>query len=233
MRGVGLLLLLLGCPKPVQPVPPSSPEAAVPVDAPAAPDPAAVEAAYQEVSVAYMRGDAAGALAAIRSFQARWPVSPLAGIFVDWEATLAGFGRPAPALAGVRWAGAPATYADHPVTVVVFFEPWCPHCQADVPQIELVRRDFADRGLGVIGLTQLSRGSTDADLATFIERGFLQFPIGVEDGSMTEAWGVKGVPHVALVRGGRVEWEGHPELLTVDLFDALVAGQPLPLPVGE
>lgn len=226
-------LCLAACPRPAPPgAAPgaAAPDAAVPDVAPAMPDAEAVDAAYQGVSIAYMRGDTQGALTAIREFRARWPVSPLDGIFADWQATLERVGRPAPALDGVRWRDASASYADHPVTLVVFFEPWCPHCQADVPQIELVRRDFADRGLGVVGLTQLSRGSTEADLATFVERGFLGFPIGIEDGSMTEAYGVQGVPHVAFVRGGKIEWEGHPQLLTVDLFEALVSGQALPLP---
>ncbi len=222
--------LALGCPR----------QGALPIVLPpppevrAAPAPPSTEetALFDSITVDYMRGDAVGALEAIRAFEGRYPTSVALGMLADWKAGIELVGRQPPSLAGLRFFDQAGAYADNVVTLVAFFEPWCPHCQVELPQLELARRDLEASGFGIIGLTQLSRGSTDADLAAFVETGFLRFPIAVEDGSLTQAFGVTGVPFLMLVRDGRVVWAGHPELVTLDLIEGLVAGSPLPLPRG-
>ena len=227
-RVLWLVPLALACPRPGSPplTLPPPPE----VRAPPPPPSAEETALFDAITTDYMRGDTSGALEEIRAFEAKFPHSVAKPMLADWGVSLALVGRPAPPLSGVRWFATAGDYADQAVTLVAFFEPWCPHCQVELPQLELARRDFEGRGFGIIGLTQLSRGSTDADLAAFVEAGFLHFPIAVEDGTVTEAFGVTGVPFLVLVQNGRVVWAGHPELITLDLIEGLVGGAPLPLP---
>ena len=231
-----LLFALLGCPK-TGPLDLGSSTgvatAAVALpDAPAPPKPT-MDEEYGTVAVNYMRADAPGALAAIDVFERDYPTSPYLEILQDWRTSLAFFGKPAPALQITRWVDQPATLADHPVTLVIFFEPWCPHCQQEVPGFQPLQEMYEARGLGVMAVTALTRGSTDEMLQQFVELGGLKFPVGVEDGSMSEAWGVTGVPHAAFVREGTVVWTGNASLITLDLVDAIVDRQPLPLPMPE
>lgn len=222
MYAAGWLVLLSGCPKAPEPD-----LSAVPVQVDAEAE-AAQAVAYEAIALDYARGDAPGALAGIAAFRQRWPSSPAEGLLVGWADALGRVGQPAPALDGVRWRHQVGGYS--PVTLVVFFEPWCPHCQVEVPTLELLRRDYAERGLGMVGLTQLSRESTEADLTTFVERGFLGFPVGVEDGTLTEAYGVDGVPSLAIVRDGRIAWAGHPAFLSTQLVEAALSPEGLPVP---
>lgn len=223
-----LLLTLLACPKP----PPLESSAAF-AALPEGPQPAkpAMDDEYRDVVVDYMRGDAPGATAAIDKLAADYPTSPYLASAEDWRADLARFGTPAPPLTVTRWVNTPASYADHPVTLLLFFEPWCPHCQQEVPAFQPLAEQYAARGLGVVAVTALTRGATDEMLGQFIELGGLKFPVGVEDGSLSEAWGVLGVPHAAFVRDGTVIWTGGASMITLELVDAIVDGRALPLPV--
>ncbi|GDX78607.1 hypothetical protein LBMAG42_04180 [Deltaproteobacteria bacterium] len=226
------VLLLLGCPHAPPPAPLTQETLDLLPDAPL-PNKVPAEDQVSAIQVSVMRVDVAAANAGIAQFLVDWPTSPWRDLVEGWGADLATIGQPAPPLEVVQWVGAPGSLSDHPVTMVIFFEPWCPHCQQEMPGLELLRRDYEARGLGMIGVTAMTRGATDEQLAAFIEQGFLRFPIGKEDGSMTEAWGVVGVPHAVFVRGGRVAWSGNPSLLTLDLVDALVDEGPLPLPMPE
>ncbi|MSQ00534.1 MAG: TlpA family protein disulfide reductase [Myxococcales bacterium] len=227
-RALWAVPLALGCPahRVALLVLPSPPELRAPP-----PPPSAEETArFETITVDYMRGDAIGALEKIRAFDIEYPNSVGRGMLADWTAALALVGRSPPSLQGVRWFAAAGAYDEHRVTLVAFFEPWCPHCRVELPKLELARRDFEASGFGVIGLTRLSRGSTDADLAAMIEAGFLRFPIAIEDGTVTEDFGVTGVPFLVLVRDGLVAWAGHPELVTVDLIAGLLSAAALPFP---
>ncbi len=215
---IGLVLFGLGCgPKGAPPVPEpaSSPE----------------QALFAEITVAYARGDAAGALSGVHRMESLFPESRAFTVLGDWQTSLDRMGKAAPPLDSLGWQGPSGTLVDHPATLLVFFEPWCPHCQEDVPRVEQLRREYEPRGLGVIGVTALSHGSTAEALAEFVAAGELGFPIGVEDGSVSEAYGVAGVPHLVFVREGLVVWAGHPSLLTLDLVGAIADGAPLPIPM--
>jgi thiol-disulfide isomerase/thioredoxin len=225
-----IVLLALGLACAPHPSPPLlDPALAVPDPvAPPPPDPRE-QALFGEITLRYARADGPGAIAAIDSFTTDFPASHALPVLADWRDALARFGRPAPSLDVTRWVGETGSFADSGATLLVFFEPWCPHCKADVPQVELLRREYAERGLGVIGLTALSSEATDADLTAFIADGDLRFPIGVEDGGVSEAYGVSGVPHAVFVRGGTLVWSGHPSLLSLELVSAVVGGAPLPI----
>lgn len=114
-----------------------------------------------------------------------------------------------------RWYTTPAAPA--PRTLVVFWEVWCPHCVREMPKVG----EWRDRveGLQVVGLTRQSRGTSDAQVAAFVDEHGLDFPVGHTDGVLFEELGMRGIPAAVLLEGDRVVWEGHPARLTDDVFD--------------
>ncbi len=123
---------------------------------------------------------------------------------------LAVIGSPAGKLDVVRWIRGEGTLRDDKVTLVVFFEAWCPHCQREAPSLEARHVALRDEGLAVIGVTNLSRGTTDADMASFLDEAGITFPVAQEDGTLSRRYRVEGVPSAVLIRGGSVVWTGHP-----------------------
>lgn len=224
---LGLLWGLGGCAHLSDPVPDAF--ASLP-DAPG-PQKVSAQAQVSAIQVSVMRVDIEATKAGVAQFVVDWPTSPWRDMVEGWQADLARVGTPAPPVEGLQWVSQPGSLGDHPLTMVIFFEPWCPHCQDEMPALELLRRDYEDRGFGIIGVTAMTRGATDEQLSAFIQDGFLRFPIGKEDGSMTDSWDVEGVPHAFFVRDGTLVWSGNPALLTLDLVDALIDLTPLPLPL--
>lgn len=224
---IGLWWILACAPRPVPPVAP--PVAIVEPELVAADAPTPESSLFGRIAIAYASADAPGALALVAEFEREFPQSRAGPVLAEWRAALERMGKPAPSLQSVTWPSAQGEV--RAATLIVFFEPWCPHCRTDAPQVEVLRREYEPRGLGVVGITSMSRGSTEADLAEFVAAGELAFPIGREDGSVSEAYGVAGVPHIALVRDGLLVWSGHPSLLTLDLVGAITEGRPLPIAV--
>lgn len=113
--------------------------------------------------------------------------------------------------------------AENPkATLLVFFETWCPHCQREVPKLEGLHTALGERGLEVLGLSKLSRGTTQEDMAGFIKTHGLTYPIAVENGDASELFGVSGVPAAAIVQDGVVVWRGHPATLDTQMVDDLL-----------
>lgn len=112
------------------------------------------------------------------------------------------------------------------VTLVVFWEVWCPHCKEEMPKMPAMLEKYKSKGLGIIGLTKVTKSATDESVEKFIADNKLNFPIGkeVEGGSMSKAYSVSGIPAAALVKDGKVIWRGHPARLTDDLLTQMLAG---------
>ena len=121
-----------------------------------------------------------------------------------------------------EWYTQPAKVADGGLTLVVFFEAWCPHCQRELPKLPSWIERYGERGLQVVGLTRLTRDSTEEDVRAMIAEHALTFPIGHEDGGYSEALGVQGIPAAALIRDGEVVWRGHPAKLDDAKFELLL-----------
>ncbi|MCB9746256.1 MAG: TlpA family protein disulfide reductase [Alphaproteobacteria bacterium] len=96
------------------------------------------------------------------------------------------------------------------VTVVIFFEVWCPHCRREVPALQSHYAELAPRGLEVMALTRLTKSSTWESTQEFIDEQGLSYPIGKENGSMAEYFKVSGIPAAAVIQDGEIVWRGHP-----------------------
>ncbi len=121
-----------------------------------------------------------------------------------------------------RWFTEPPRSGGTPLTLVVFWEAWCPHCQRELPRLGAWRDAYGERGLEVVALTRMTKGVTDAQVREFITTHALPFPVGLEDGSYSTALAVAGIPAAALIRDGEVLWRGHPAKLQDAWFAELL-----------
>jgi thiol-disulfide isomerase/thioredoxin len=103
-------------------------------------------------------------------------------------------------------------------TLIVFWEEWCGYCKREVPKLQALYESYKDDGLQVVGLTRLTRGATEEKVKAFITENKLQYPIAHENGSMSEAFKVSGVPAAAVVKNGKVVWRGNPATLSEEML---------------
>ena len=107
-----------------------------------------------------------------------------------------------------------------PVTLLAFWEAWCPHCQREVPKLSAWVDQFGGQGFQVISLTRMSRDTSEAQVMDFAQSNNVTFPIGHEDGTMSSLFGVSGIPAAAAVRDGVVIWRGHPGELSAAVIES-------------
>ncbi len=101
-------------------------------------------------------------------------------------------------------------------TLVVFWESWCPHCQREVPKLEATFESLGPQGLKMIGLTKVTKSSTDEKVEEFIKDKGVKYPIAKEDGALSSYFNVSGIPAAAVVKDGKIVWRGHPARLDED-----------------
>lgn len=103
-------------------------------------------------------------------------------------------------------------------TLLVFWETWCPHCQREVPKMTDIYSRFKDKGLAVVGLTRLTKGSTDEAVLAFIKERGVAYPIAKEKGTLSALFNVSGIPAAAVVKDGKIVWRGHPNRLNDEII---------------
>jgi thiol-disulfide isomerase/thioredoxin len=112
-----------------------------------------------------------------------------------------------------KWLQGSATMNDSRLTLLVFFEEWCPHCRREVPKLQETYTRLKPKGLNIVGLTKVNKSSTEAKVMDLLGKHNVTYPIGKEDGSLSTRFAVKGIPAAALVHDGKVVWRGHPARL--------------------
>ena len=58
------------------------------------------------------------------------------------------------------------------VTMLNFFEPWCPPCIAELPELQRLYENYADKGFNLIGVY-----STEEGTAEVLEKAGLGYPV--------------------------------------------------------
>ncbi len=140
-------------------------------------------------------------------------------------------GQPAPTLEPDRWLvggpedGGPGVDGEHGVTVLLFWETWCPYCRQELPRVEAALEEHADAGISVLSLTRLTQGTTEEDVAAAVEEHGLSYPVGWDEGRLHDYFSVAGIPAAAVVEDGRVTWRGHPGRLDWDVLAARARGE--------
>lgn len=151
-----------------------------------------------------------------------WPTSRAASSALRRFRELQMVGEPAPPMGVVRWLQGEAP-PDSEVQVLVFWEQWCPHCRDGLPRLSALAPAWAEQGVQIIGLTRLSKRSTEELVAEFYAEYRIGFPTALTGDAVNAAYAVTGVPAAAVVRDGVVIWRGHPDRLTDGLLERLIA----------
>ena len=115
-------------------------------------------------------------------------------------------------------------------TVLVFWETWCPHCVREVPKLQTLMDTYEIRGLEVVGITRITKTSTEEAVEQFIQEHKIKFPIGKDidvdgKGKLSSFFAVKGIPAVAVVMEGKVIWRGHPGRINDSLVLSWLGGE--------
>jgi peroxiredoxin len=119
------------------------------------------------------------------------------------------------------------------VIVVNFWASWCLECRPEMPMLERLHRDFAARGLAIIGIN--AREDKDAVGRYAAELG-LTFPLVLDPGGTISAlYGVIGLPTTFVIgRDGRAvafavgprEWASTPARVLIEVLLGEPASRP-------
>jgi len=132
-------------------------------------------------------------------------------------------GAPAGDLSSIEWMVDSADLQGDELTMLIFFEEWCPHCKREMPKAEETFKEFRADGLQVVGITKGSRSGVEA-ATRYVDEGNFTFPIGLDEtGEVSDRFNVRGIPAAALVDDGRLVWRGHPGRLTDEMLEEFLS----------
>jgi len=137
-------------------------------------------------------------------------------------------GDPAPPLSVKKWVnGAPVSLesAKGKVLVVEFWATWCQPCRQTIPHMNRLHKKYGDKDVIFAGITE----EDEATAKKYMETMAMDYHVGLDDGSKTNAAYMKqvpGIPHAFVVdKEGRVAWHGHPLGRMARVVEELVAGK--------
>ncbi len=142
-------------------------------------------------------------------------------------------GQPAPALHIETWIRGDAVdlaaAKGKKICVVEFWATWCPPCRASIPHLTELQKQYADKNVVVIGISDEAAGK----VRPFVDRmgDKMAYTVGTNPGRQThkdymEAFGVNGIPHAFVVdKDGTIVWHGHPMAGLDTALEELVAGK--------
>lgn len=188
--------------------------AAAPAAGPSAADETAAAELLRKANEQVAEMDYEGAKATIDDLTTRFGATRAASSSRRMASELAVVGRDAGELEVEEWYNGNTSFSDGKATLVVFWETWCPHCRREVPKLQETWTTYSGQGLNMVGLTRLTRTSTEEAAREFISEQGLTYPIAKEDGSMADLFGVRGIPAAAVVKDGKIVWRGHPARIT-------------------
>jgi len=136
------------------------------------------------------------------------------------DSELAVIGKDAGALEVDKWFQGDLGSLDDGTTLLVFWEVWCPHCKREVPKLAETYNKFNGKGLKMVGLTKMTRDIKEEQVTSFLSENKVNYPIAKEKGdSMSQHFGVRGIPAAAVVKDGKVVWRGHPARLNDQMIE--------------
>lgn len=194
---------------------------------PRAPDRATEDAAmalYEQAKAAVLALDYDTAKAALAQIRESYPSTRAFRASQRMEGEVEVVGRDEAPLTVDRWfQGSEGEARGQVATLLVFWEVWCPHCKREVPRLTAFREQYGDRGVGVVALTKQTRNVTDEQVTSFIDSQGLTIPVAREQGTtLSEHYGIRGIPAAAMVRDGQVVWRGHPATLSDELMERIL-----------
>lgn len=157
----------------------------------------------------------------LNELKEKYPQTRAARAAARLDSELAIIGKPVADWQVEKWyQGDAASSNGSKATLLVFWEVWCPHCKREVPNLTATHDKYKGQGLAVVGLTKQTRGVTDDQVTSFLSENKVTYPIAKEQGdTMSQHYGVRGIPAAAVVKDGKVVWRGHPARLTDDMIN--------------
>ena len=181
----------------------------------AAVDPKA-EAAYAEVTQLMAAGDYEQAKTKMAEFMKTYGSSSTAKKARRTYQELSVIGKTAPESWKIeKWyqGESEVDLSSGKTTLLVFWEEWCPHCKREVPKMQTLYDGLKGEGLQVVGLTKITRSSTEEKVTSFIADKQISYPLAKESGEISSYFNVSGIPAAAVLKDGKVVWRGHPAQL--------------------
>ena len=169
--------------------------------------------AYTEVNQLYQQGKYDEAKSKMTAFLRKYGATNAAKSARRLSSELAIFGKPAPLTWDIeKWyqGESDIDLSADKTTLLVFWEEWCPHCRREVPKMEAIYSNLKGQGLQMIGLTKITKSSTEDKVLAFISEKNVSYPMAKESGALSVHFGVQGIPAAAVVKNGKVVWRGHP-----------------------
>jgi thiol-disulfide isomerase/thioredoxin len=127
-------------------------------------------------------------------------------------------GDPAPSLTIATWVkGEPVSLEnadEDEVFVIEFWATWCGPCRTSIPHLSEMQAHFKDNGVTCVGISDENVGV----VKKFLESGWdkkMRYTVAVDKGKQTgidwmKAAGRNGIPCAFVVKGGKIQWIGHP-----------------------
>ena len=181
----------------------------------------AAAALYEEIGKAIRGGDTDGAKAKLGEMKKKYSNTTAYRRARKIEKELEVIGKAAPNTLNVeKWytSESKIDFSASTPTLLVFWEIWCPHCRREVPKLQATWDKYKGK-LQMVGLTKLSRSSTEEKVLEFIKDNNVSYPTAKEDGELSKHFNVSGIPAAAVVKDGKVIWRGHPGRLTDTMID--------------
>lgn len=199
---------------------------AKPAAAPAQPSAADEQAAaklYEEIVDLSSVGKADEARARFKELSTKYGNTRTARRAQSLERELALMGSEAPTDYSItKWLQGEVSLPPDKPTLLVFWELWCPHCRREAPKMQQIYEKYGERGLQVIGMTRLSRDTTEDKVMSFLQEQKISYPNAQVEYEVNRAFDVRGIPAAALVKDGKIIWRGHPARLTDEALDKLL-----------
>jgi len=115
---------------------------------------------------------------------------------------------------------------DSDITILVFWETWCPFSQRAVPKLDQVYRQYQQFGIDVVGITRVSRSATEETVRQFIDEKNLAMPVVKETGRIWNYFECKGTPYVCVTHDDELVWKGNvlfPEEFSQQIIEGMLA----------
>lgn len=86
------------------------------------------------------------------------------------------------------------------VTILNFWATWCSPCRKEIPDLIEINREFADKGIRVIGISTDKGAKIKYEVGEFVNENNIDYPIIIDDGKLAEAFGnIRGLPTTFLI----------------------------------
>ncbi len=94
-----------------------------------------------------------------------------------------------------------------PFQLLIFFETWCPYSHQAMIRFEEVNRQYSQFGLNVLGLTNITKSSTESEVERYLDENNISFAAFKENGRSWNYFKCDGTPSIRLLCKGYLIWE--------------------------